>query len=131
MNKKFFSFVTILMVAFLSVSMFTFCSDDNNNETIEEKEEGSIVGTWIHDESNEECVNYRIYTFEADGTGESYEYYDYNNTKIIDEETFVYTYNQSNGILRIYAGDEVEVKRVIIINPNTIIIDDLTYHRNA
>mgnify|MGYP002512666486 CR=1 FL=1 len=111
------------VIAFASVAMFTSCSDDDNNETIEEKEEGSIVGTWIHDESNEECVNYRIYTFEADGTGESYEYYDYNNTKIIDEETFVYTYNQSNGILRIYAGDEVEVKRVIIINPNTIIID--------
>lgn len=68
MKKNLLNWMTIVMVAIVSVS-FVSCGDDED-----ETNEISIVGTWRSNWSDEYGSGYTIITFNADGTGNIIEY---------------------------------------------------------
>ena len=111
MKKYLLNWMTILMVAIVSVG-FVSCGDDDDND---KKETSSLVGTWVYFERDGDYSLSLMYTFNSDGTfkhvwqetiswDKSYSgeesglwKYDSNNhkltlTTIVGEEPGVYTY---------------------------------------
>ena len=64
MKKYLLNWMTILMVAIVSVS-FVSCGDDDDDD---KKETSSIVGTWVYFERDGEYSYSDMYTFKSDGT---------------------------------------------------------------
>lgn len=62
MKKYLLNWMTILMVAVVSVG-FVSCGDDDDDD---KKETSSIVGTWVYFEQDDDYSE--MYTFKSDGT---------------------------------------------------------------
>ena len=97
MKKYLLSWMTILMVAIVSVS-FVSCGDDDDD-----KKTGSsvsIIGTWRHDFGSD--GGYIIMQFNEDNTGYSQEY-DPNDGGLRRKHNFTYQYDIT--MKRIYIRD--------------------------
>lgn len=122
MKKNLLNWMTILMVAIVSVS-FVSCGDDDDED--EKKiDEVTIIGTWRCDYSD----GYELLTFNSNGKGTYSEYYYEGKKEILDEiEAFDYIFNESTMTLRILAGDEVEIWKVESLTSTQMIIDGDVY----
>lgn len=119
MKKNLLNWMTIMMVAIVSVG-FVSCDDDDEDEkggTV------SIVGTWslnfgISDYGTNDCC---LLTFYQNGT---VKYQEYDNGEWEKEDTYNYTY--SNGILCfIYSnGEERETIEVISLTETKLVLKD-------
>lgn len=122
MKKNLLNWMTILMVAIVSVG-FVSCGDDDD---VDEKkiDEVTIIGTWRCDYSD----GYELLTFNSNGKGTYSEYYYEGKKEILDEiEAFDYIFNESTMTLRILAGDEVEIWKVESLTSTQMIIDGDVY----
>lgn len=122
MKKNLLNWMTILMVAIVSVG-FVSCGDDDDED--EKKiDEVTIIGTWRLDYSS----GYELLTFNSNGKGTLSEYYYEGKKEILDEiEAFDYIFNESTMTLRILAGDEVEIWKVESLTSTQMIIDGDVY----
>lgn len=64
MKKYLLNWMTILMVAIVSLG-FVSCGDDDDDD---KKETSSIVGKWVYFEQDEDYSLSLMYTFKSDGT---------------------------------------------------------------
>lgn len=118
MKKYLLNWMTILMVAIVSVG-FVSCGDDDD-----EKTSSSIVGTWKCEYSD----GYDIITFNSNGKGTWTEYYYEGKKELVDEvETFDYFFDESSLTLRMLFGDEVEVWKIESLTSKQMIIDGDVY----
>ena len=114
MKKYLLNWMTILMVAIVSVG-FVSCGDDDDDEkggTV------SLVGTWsLNFGTNDYC----LLTFYQNGT---VKYQEYDDGEWEEEDTYNYTY--SNGILRLtYSnGRERETIEVISLSETKLVLKD-------
>lgn len=122
MKKNLLNWITILMVAIVSVG-FVSCGDDDDED--EKKiDEVTIIGTWRLDYSS----GYELLTFNSNGKGTLSEYNYEGKKEILDEiEAFDYIFNESTMTLRILAGDEVEIWKVESLTSTQMIIDGDVY----
>lgn len=122
MKKNLLNWMTILMVAIVSVG-FVSCGDDDDED--EKKiDEVTIIGTWRLDYSS----GYELLTFNSNGKGTLSEYNYEGKKEILDEiEAFDYIFNESTMTLRILAGDEVEIWKVESLTSTQMIIDGDVY----
>ena len=123
MKRNLLSWMTILMVAIVSVG-FVSCGDDDNKSDDERNTPTgqlgtvSLVGTWqLHFGPNDYC----ILTFYQNGT---VKYQEYDDGEWEEEETLNYTYK--NAILRLtYSdGSERETIEVISLSETKLVLKD-------
>lgn len=114
MKKDLLNWMTILMVAIVSVG-FLSCGDDDDDEkggTV------SLVGTWsLNFGPNDYC----LLTFNQNGT---VKYQEYDDGEWEEEDTYNYTY--IDGILRLtYSnGSERETIEVISLSETKLVLKD-------
>ena len=120
MKKNLLNWMTILMVAIVSVG-FVSCDDDDDDDS-----KASIIGTWRYDYSD----GYDLLTFNSNGKGTYSEYYYEGKKELLDEvEAFDYIFNESSMTLRMLFGDEVEIWKVESITSKQLVIDGDVYVR--
>lgn len=114
MKRKCISWMTILMVAIMSVG---FMSCGGGDDDVKKESEVSLVGTWRYDFS----TGYVLFTFSQDGTVRIREY-DHGEW----ERDKVYYYTYSNGILHITYEDgrERETIEVISLSDTKLVLED-------
>ena len=114
MKKYLLNWMTILMVAIVSVS-FVSCGDDNEKDG---NDEVTILGTWA---LNFGTDDYCLLTFYPDGT---VKYQEYDNGEWDADDTYRYTY--SDGILRfIYKNSKIrEEIEVISLSATKLVLKD-------
>lgn len=96
MKKYFLNYLTILMVAFVSVGFIACSSDDDDNH----KNKVSLVGTWKYSFS----TGYVIKKFNANLTGYSQEY-DTQDGGWHKKHEFTYTYDENQNKLYLVESD--------------------------
>ena len=112
-------FLSLLVILFMGLSFVSCSSDDNdddggnNTEVVE-----SLVGTWKYTFS----TGYQLITFRSNGKGTlkeiDYEEDDY-------EDSFTYSYNANNQILKMYWEDEDPSEwEVVSITSNKLVLID-------
>lgn len=114
MKKYLLCWMTILMVAIVSIG-FVSCGDDDDDKKVENV---SIVGTWsLNFSPNDYC----LLTFYQNGT---VKYQEYDNGKWQEDDTYNYTY--SNGILSLtYSnGRKRETIEVISLSETKLVLKD-------
>lgn len=112
--------MTSLLLLLLVGVGFAACSDDNDEK---QSSNSGLVGSWYYQDDDE----YELITFNSNATGTWYESYVYDDGDTYSEtESFRYTYK--NGILTMYAGDEVE-KWPLSVLGDIMIWDGQTYRR--
>lgn len=123
MNKKYFwSLLTFMMVAMLSVG-FASCSSDDDDDN-KGGSNSSIVGTWQCEWEDDGDTGYTVLTFRANGTGHYKEYYYEGRKEILeDDEDFDWTFDEETMRLRLLFGDEIETWRVDMLTSNKMVID--------
>ena len=115
MKKNLLNWMTILMVAIVSVG-FMSCNSDNDADD----SKASIFGTWRNDSSD----GYDLITFNANGKGTYSEYYYEGKKELLKEvEAFDYIFNESSMTLRMLFGDEVEIWKVESLTSKQMVID--------
>lgn len=79
-----------VLILLLSISMFTACSDDDDDASVE----GNIVGTWLLVEANnvpgftiDSCTGQSTITFNADNTASSTFYGEVEDQCVSDTDT--------------------------------------------
>lgn len=114
MKKNLFNWLTILMVAIVSVG-FVSCGDDDDDE---EGGPVSLVGTWSLNFGTED---YCLLSFYTNGT---VKYQEYDDGEW--EEESIYSYTYSNGILHLtYSnGKTREIIEVISISKTKLVLKD-------
>lgn len=124
MKKNLLNWMTILMVAIVSVG-FVSCGDDdddNNNKIDEEETATSIIGTW-RDSWGDGPRSYTAYSFFDDGTGLMFD-------KGNGAERFTYSYNSQSKIVSIeYSEYDKEQMTVSEITSNTLVMDGDEYKK--
>ena len=122
MKKNFFYWMTILMVAIVSVNLVSCGDDDDDAPT--PTTTPSIIGTWRFDYDG----GYELVTFKSNGKGTVREYHLWEGGLDDDEETFKYVFNPSTMILTItYEDGDVSTCIVTTLTSETMVIDGDTY----
>ncbi len=118
MKKNLLNWMTILMVAIVSVS-FVSCSGDDENRN----ENGvSIVGTWRCEFS---AQGYSTLTFNSDGTGR---YMEFDHGKWEDDKNFKYVYSNDKLYYTYFSESKereyTEVYEVVSLTATKLLIKD-------
>ena len=115
MKRKCISWMTILMVAIMSVG---FMSCGGGDDDVKKESEVSLVGTWL---LNLDSDCYLLLTFSQSGTVRIQEY---DSGEWEEDEVYHYTF--SNGILRITNenGKERETIEVISLSDTKLVLKD-------
>ncbi len=122
MKKDLLKWMTILMVAIVSISFVSCSNDDDNNKQDDEETTTSIIGTWRDSWDDGPC-GYTAYSFFDDGTGL---YFDKGN----GAECFTYTYNvPSNNVSIEYNEYDKEQMTVSKVTSNTLVMDGEEYQK--
>lgn len=122
MKKDLLKWMTILMVAIVSISFVSCSNDDDNNKQDDEETTTSIIGTW-RDSWDDGPYGYTAYSFFDDGTGL---YFDKGNSA----ECFTYTYNvPSNNVSIEYNEYDKEQMTVSKVTSNTLVMDGEEYQK--
>lgn len=119
MKKVLLNWMTILMVAIVSVGFVSCGNDEDDGKTVEV----SIVGTWRHDFGSN--GGYTIKQFNKDNTGYSQEY-DPNDGGLRRKHEFTYQYDASTK--RIYRRDsdgDQETYEVRELTSTTLVLYNL------
>lgn len=99
-------FIGMAIVAIIMSVNFVACSDDDDDNP--------IVGVWQNDDEDEHL---RL-TFNADGTGEEYLFWD--NDSESYRHQFIYTYDSATSTLVITYEDGDTTKETVTFNGNTM-----------
>ena len=99
-------FIGMALVAIMMSVNFAACSDDDDDN--------SIVGVWQNDDEGEHL---RL-TFNADGSGEEYLFYDDDSESY--RYQFTYTYDSATSTLVITYEDGDTTKETVTFNGNTM-----------
>ena len=127
MKKNLLNWMTILMVAIVSVG-FVSCGDDDDDE-----KEGAIIGTWRSDWSDEGGTGYTLITFYANGSGNLIEKEDGKTTN----ENFKYAFDAKTMTIVLMFWDDDdgdytdydEPGHISSLTSTTMVINGYTYYK--
>lgn len=101
--------IGLLIIAVMVGINFTACGDDDDNDP-----SNPLVGVWQNDDEGEHL---RL-TFNADGSGEEYLFYDDDSASY--RYQFTYTYDSATSTLVITYEDGDTTKETVTFNGNTM-----------
>ena len=124
MRKYILKWMTILMVAIVSVGFVSCGGDDdgNNNNNKEEQSSASIIGTWRNDWGSG-ARSYTAYSFFEDGTGLMFD-------KGNGAQRFTYTYNSHpQSVNIVYSEYDKESMNISKLTSSSLVMDGDEYKK--
>ena len=124
MRKYILKWMTILMVAIVSVGFVSCGGDDdgNNNNNKEEQSSASIIGTWRNDWGSG-ARSYTAYSFFEDGTGLMFD-------KGNGAQRFTYTYNSHpQSVNIVYSEYDKESMNISKLTSSVLVMDGDEYKK--
>ena len=101
--------IGLLIMAVMASINFTACGDDDDDDP-----SNPIVGVWQNDDEGEHLR----WTFNADGSGSEYLYYDDDSESFTYQ--FTYTYHSETNVIEINYSDGDTDRYNVTINGNTL-----------
>ena len=101
--------IGLLIMAVMASINFTACGDDDDDDP-----SNPIVGVWQNDDEGEHLR----WTFNADGSGSEYLYYDDDSESFTYQ--FTYTYHRETNVIEINYSDGDTDRYNVTINGNTL-----------